>query len=158
MVATCSCMVTACVASQRACTSYDDLLELLSLLIPRIPTKLLAQEFARNKVSCAPHVALEALRAYQFSLISLLSWAFQRPGIDRNPRVIPEASELSGRVRVRLVAINHGVCAIEIGAFMDASAMTSVTSAASALAAATYAMLEDGHRTAARPSKDSRCR
>ena len=91
--------------------------DLLKLLIPRISTKLLAQELARNKVSNAPHEY-----AYQFELFSLLSWAFTRTVVDRNPQVIPEAKELGGRGRIDLVAINHGVYAIEIGANMHARA------------------------------------
>ena len=88
--------------------------ELLKLLIPRISTTLLKQDLARNKTSNAPHEY-----AYQCELYSLLSWAFTRPVIDRNPQVIPEAKELGGRSRIDLVAINHGVYAIEIGANMD---------------------------------------
>ena len=102
-------------SSQFDLTQRILLVELLKLLIPRVSTTLLAHELVKNKTTGAPHEY-----AYQCELFVLLSWAFTRDIGGDNARVIPEAKELgSGRRRIDLVAYNHSVYTIELGANMD---------------------------------------
>lgn len=88
---------------------------LLKTLIPCISTKVLKQRLAWDNTTSAPHEY-----AYQAELLALLSWAFTRDIGGHHPRVIPEAKVLASGLRcIDLVAYNHGVYLIELGANMD---------------------------------------